>query len=320
MTWNVLYGAVATRLGGWDVRGPAARDVIVAESPDVLALQEIDAGQLDFARAGVPGYVALVGEPSGVSSYPRHVLVAGPLLLLAAFLLSRVPVPVRFAAARELLIGASIFFGVLGPLVIFVLESYRGPFKAPGEYAPILYRPDRVRPLGEGTVWISDTPDRPGSTFPLLFEPRILRWARFAFVGEGPEERTFLLIAVHFGHAPWHYAGTARIVLDLLARHRIAPDEPAFVMGDFNASPVTGVFKRLVRPRGPFLDARRAAAQIEGPGQTFQWNLSKNAPPLDLDHILFVGAATALRARVLTPRPQGLTITDHDPVVGDFEI
>jgi len=317
MTWNVLYGVVATRLGKWDARGPAARDVIAAESPDVLALQEIDEGQLAFATGGIPGYAALVGQPSGVSSYPRHMLIAGPVLLVVAIVLSRLHVPLRLAALQGGLVFAALLFGILGPLAIFVLESYRGPFKAPGEYAPILYRTDRVRALADGTQWISATPDQPGSAFPLLFEPRLVRWARFAMVDD--PAATFLVVAVHFGHAPWHYAGTARLVLDVIARRRARPNEPAFVMGDFNASPVTGVFKRLTRPRGPMTDARRAAPVREGPGTTFQWNLRDNVPPLDLDHVLFEGPVRAVRARVLTPRPGGHTITDHDPVVVDFE-
>ena len=55
----------------------------------------------------------------------------------------------------------------------------------------------RISPslLGEGTLWLSATPARPGSAFPLLFEPRILRWARFAFVDE--PARTFLVVPVH---------------------------------------------------------------------------------------------------------------------------
>src|SRR5258708_31247466 len=84
MTWNVLFGVVANRLGDWDTRGPQARNVIVAAAPDVLTLQEIDSTQLDWVLHGVPGYTALVGEPTGVSSYPDDVFAAGAGLLLLA--------------------------------------------------------------------------------------------------------------------------------------------------------------------------------------------------------------------------------------------
>jgi len=52
MTWNVLFGVVATKLGAWPMRGPLARDVIVQAAPDVVALQEIDSTQLDWATHG----------------------------------------------------------------------------------------------------------------------------------------------------------------------------------------------------------------------------------------------------------------------------
>ena len=310
MTWNVLYGVVASPLGPWSVRGPHARDVIIEAAPDILALQEIDVSQLAFVREGVPGYAALVGEPSGVSSYPAHVRWVGYALIALAAVLAWTHAP-AWVTAWACALGAAL------PLAMFGLEKYRGPFRAPGEHAPILYRPDRVRPLDDLTHWISETPDVPGSAFPLLFEPRLIRSARFELIDGGA---TVLVVAVHFGHAPWHYVNTARLTLALIASRRISADEPVFVLGDFNASPATGVYRRLTLPRGPLTDARRAAPSREGPTTTFQWNLRKGAPPLDLDHVLCEGPVRPLRAQVLTPRPEGRTITDHDPVVVDFEL
>src|SRR5260370_33236483 len=89
MTWNVLFGVVANRLGAWSTRGPLARGVIVAAAPDVLTLQEIDSTQLDWVTRDVPGYTALVGEPPGVSSSPDDSFAAGA---------GRLPVAARFLA------------------------------------------------------------------------------------------------------------------------------------------------------------------------------------------------------------------------------
>jgi endonuclease/exonuclease/phosphatase family metal-dependent hydrolase len=317
MTWNVLFGVVANKLGAWPSRGPLARDVIVDAAPDVVALQEIDSTQVDWATHGVPGYAALVGQPTGVSSYPRHVYVLAPVLLVTAVSLMRIGGATQWIALRSLLAVLLAAGAVLGPLAVFALERYRGPFAAPGEYAPILYRTDRVRPLGEGTLWISPTPERPGTSFPLLFEPRILRWARFAFVDD--PARTFLVVPVHLGHAPWSYADSARLILATIAR-RATPDEPVFVLGDFNAVARAGVVQRLLAPQGLLANAVTAASVREGPATTFQWNLAPGAPPLDLDHVLYAGPARPTRARVLTPRIGGHTISDHDPLVVEFEL
>ncbi len=317
MTWNVLFGVVANRLGAWSTRGPLARNVIVAAAPDVLTLQEIDSTQLDWVLHGVPGYTALVGEPTGVSSYPDDVFAAGPVLLLVAALLLALGGPLAWATWRAPIVLALLALGTLGPLAILALESYRGPFREPGEFVPILYRPDRVRLLAEGTLWLSNTPTRPGTAFSLLFEPRILRWARFAFVDE--PAHTFLVVPVHFGHAPWHYANSARVLLATVAERRATPDEPVFVLGDFNAIAKAGIVRRLLAPRGPFANAVAAAPVREGPAATFQWNLAPGAPPLDLDHVLYAGPVRPARACVLTPRPGGHTISDHDPLVVEFE-
>jgi endonuclease/exonuclease/phosphatase family metal-dependent hydrolase len=317
MTWNVLFGVVANRLGAWSIRGPLARNVIVSAAPDVVTLQEIDSTQLDWVAHDVPGYTALVGEPTGVSSYPDDVFAAGPVLLLVAALLLGFGGPHAWATWRAPVVFACLALGTLGPLAILALESYRGPFRAPGAYLAILYRPDRVRPLADGTLWLSNTPTRPGSAFPLLLEPRVLRWARFAFLDD--PAHTFLVVPVHMGHAPWHYAGSARLVLATIAERRASAEEPVFVLGDFNATAKAGIVQRFLDPRGPFTNARLAAPAQEGPAATFQWNLTPGAPPLDLDHVLYAGPVRPTRARVLTPRPGGHTISDHDPLVVDFE-
>src|SRR5437868_5319868 len=104
MRWNVLCGVVAPRLGNGVWLVLVARDVIVREIPIVPAQQQSEEGHLAFASGRVPGYAALVGQPSGVSSYPRHMLIAGPILLLFAVALSRLHVPPRLANGQALLV------------------------------------------------------------------------------------------------------------------------------------------------------------------------------------------------------------------------
>lgn len=315
MTWNVLYASAANPLGGWDVRGPAVRETILGADPDILCLQEIEARQLEFARAGVPGYEALIGEPTGISAHPRHILVLA-LFALGAwawlwYAFAAPPWEWWLWLAHALLLT----LGVLAPLVLFALIWYRGPFTLPGEFCPILYKSSRVRPVAEGTVWLSNTPLRRGSAFLLLFEPRVLHWARFASESDGAE---ILVVNAHFGHAPWHYAGTARVALELIARERPSADALVFLLGDFNAVAEAGVVRRLVAPLGPLRLAWEDAAVREGPGTTFQWNLAPGMPQLRLDHVLYARAGRVERARVLTPRVEGKPPSDHDPLVVEF--
>jgi endonuclease/exonuclease/phosphatase family metal-dependent hydrolase len=314
MTWNTLYASASSPMGGWDARAPLVVETVSVEQPDVLALQETDPTQLDFARAGFAGYTALLGQPTGVSKHPHQIRILAPFALLAlALIWARFgPPPWSWGVALVQLV--LFVFGVIGPVVLFALERYRGPFREPGEFLPLLYRADRLRALEDGTLWLSNTPHRPQSMFPLLFEPRAVHWARFETIEGGVP---LLVINAHLGHAPWHYAGSAKILLELIARERPAPDAPVILMGDFNAVPEADVMRRL---RGTMGDAWTDAGTRDGAGPTFQWYLARGMTPLRLDHVLYAGTVRPIAARVLAPRVGGLPPSDHDPLVVDFEL
>jgi endonuclease/exonuclease/phosphatase family metal-dependent hydrolase len=312
MTWNVLFAAGRSPLGPWSMRAPVVRDTILAAAPDVLCLQEIDPAQVEFARTGLPGYSVLLGEPTGQSPYPRRILIAAPIALaIGAWLLWRFGLP-PWSFGLALAHLACFAVGALAPLALTFAIRYRGPFELPGEYCPILYRPSALRPLADGCVWISHTPHRPGTAFPFLIEPRMIHWARFALGG-----REILVVNAHLGHAPWHYARTARVVLETIARERPAPDAPVFLLGDFNATPSTMVVRRLL---ASMRLAWEEAETRDGPETTFQWNLAPGMTPLRLDHVLFAGDVRVAAARVLTPRVGGKPASDHDPVVVECEV
>jgi len=262
----------------------------------------------------LPGYTLLPGEPTGISRHPRWIKRSAPVALLVWGLIWLRLGPPPWSFTLTLLHAVLFAVAVLAPLVLYALVRYRGAFREPGEFLPILFRSDRLRLCSEGTLWMSNSPTRRGSMFPVQFEPRGAHWARFQPLDGGAE---FLFVNAHLGHAPWHYAGSARVLLELLARERPAPDAPAFLVGDFNALPQAGVVRRLL---AVYRDAREDAAFSEGPDATFQWMLAAGMTPLRLDHVLYAGPVRAVRARVLTPRsPDGRPASDHDPVVVDFE-
>ena len=276
----------------------------------MIALQEFEQSQLAYR---LPGYALLPGEPTGVSRHPRMIKRSAPVALLLWGLLWWWLGPPPWSFALTLLHAVLFAFGILAPLVLFALVRYRGPFRSPGEFVPILYRTDKLELLADGTVWLSNVPTRPGSNFPLQFEPRAAHWARFRPRGGGVP---FLFINAHLGHAPWHYAGSARVLLELLAHARPSPEAPVYLVGDFNALPQAGVVRRLL---SKFRPAWEDAERREGPETTVQWMLAPGMMPLRLDHVLYAGATSSVVARVLTPRgPDGRPPSDHDPLAVDF--
>jgi endonuclease/exonuclease/phosphatase family metal-dependent hydrolase len=125
-----------------------------------------------------------------------------------------------------------------------------------GEYAAILYDRRRLTPLDQGTFWLSDTPDAPGSmTWGNRF-PRIATWARFSERSEGA---TFYVFNTHWDHEsqPSRERG-AQLIRERLAT-RTAPEDPVLVMGDFNSGEDNAAFDALTASRRGAPDADRLA-------------------------------------------------------------
>lgn len=106
--------------------------------------------------------------------------------------------------------------------------------KRQGEYAGIFYRGDRFsRDLEDGgTYWLSDTPEKPGSSTWGNTLPRITTWTRLVEASSG---RGFYVVNTHFDH---QHQGSRERAAVLIARRmdeRKHPEEPVILLGDFNA-------------------------------------------------------------------------------------
>jgi endonuclease/exonuclease/phosphatase family metal-dependent hydrolase len=100
-----------------------------------------------------------------------------------------------------------------------------------GEYAAILFRSSRLQPIGQGTFWLSDTPDVPGSMSWGNSITRICTWARFA---DREGRRTFYVYNVHLDHRSQPSRELSAELLTAHITNREHPD-PYIVTGDFNA-------------------------------------------------------------------------------------
>ncbi|GAB4384080.1 MAG: endonuclease/exonuclease/phosphatase family protein [Phycisphaerales bacterium] len=125
-----------------------------------------------------------------------------------------------------------------------------------GEHAAMLVRSDRFAIDRSATVWLSDTPDVPGSKSWGNGITRVVTWAR--------------LIDLESGQAVWVYnmhldhqsqpsrARSAELVCGLI-HERPFPDEPVIVMGDCNAGEENPVCRYL---RG---EAASASGRTDAP-------------------------------------------------------
>jgi endonuclease/exonuclease/phosphatase family metal-dependent hydrolase len=118
--------------------------------------------------------------------------------------------------------------------------------RAAGEHAAILVDTARIRVLGSGTFWLSDTPERPGSRHWGNRITRITTWVHGVDRATGDSIRVF---NVHWDHES--QASRERSAELLLARmEREAPKASRrvgeLVLGDFNADESNPAFRRLI--------------------------------------------------------------------------
>jgi endonuclease/exonuclease/phosphatase family metal-dependent hydrolase len=120
-----------------------------------------------------------------------------------------------------------------------------------GEYSGIFYRRDRFRRLGEGSFWLSATPETPGTTFHTRpgAVPRIASWVKLEDMKAG---RKLLVLNMHWDNE----SEPARRKSAELVRTRLATlaeGLPTIVMGDFNSKEDSPAVKLLMGDGSPHL-------------------------------------------------------------------
>ena len=101
----------------------------------------------------------------------------------------------------------------------------RNDGKWKGEFCPIFYNKDRYELLDSGTFWLSNTPDKVGTSFPFALSKRICTWVKLK---EGDKE--FFVYNTHYYR---FFNGLRKKSIDLLIK-RIR--SPFVLVGDFNAN------------------------------------------------------------------------------------
>ena len=291
-TFNVLSGDADTAAGSWAQRRPLIRRAIEVARPDILGLQEVVAPRLEEVAELVAPMTLVPGPGAGPPCWPHLSLAAAAALDLVRAL--RVPTPGEARARREAI-------GI-------------------GEHLPIAYRADRYRLLESGGFWISSTPDRPRSLLPFAQSPFLVHWLRLAALdASGP----MLVLNAHLGHAPWHHAPTARIVVERVralvadgGRGADRDDTSVYLVGDFNATPSSRVL-RLLRSSG-LVDVARAASQRSGPRATFHWGWGSERLGLTLDFVLAQSALEPRRADVVDVHDGRVYPSDHHLLVAEL--
>jgi endonuclease/exonuclease/phosphatase family metal-dependent hydrolase len=112
-----------------------------------------------------------------------------------------------------------------------------------GEMAALFYRRDRFELLGSGHLWLSETPDLPGSRGWDAALPRIASWAKLRD-RSAPKAAAILFLNTHFDHV----GETARLESARLIRRALGTLGAGcrlVVTGDFNAAEASPPYAAL---------------------------------------------------------------------------
>jgi endonuclease/exonuclease/phosphatase family metal-dependent hydrolase len=127
--------------------------------------------------------------------------------------------------------------------------------KTGGEYAGIFFRRERFSLLDAGSFWLSDTPEKPGTSFYKVpgAVPRMATWVRL----RDKSGKSLLALNTHWDHiSEAARQKSAAFIRDRLKHLRNGA--PTIVMGDLNATEDTPAIQSLTQGKEALVDSYRA--------------------------------------------------------------
>lgn len=196
-----------------------------------------------------------------------------------------------------------------------------------GEFAAVFYRRTRLTLLENGTFWLSETPEIPGSMGWDAHCVRTVTWVRFCDNATGAP---FVFLNTHFDHAGKHARRESALLL-LDRAHALAGDAkgdtsvilPVVVTGDLNCTETSETYHLLVQggEDGGFRlsDAKtRSETPHHGPVGTF--HAFTGVLRARIDYIFVSEGVRILRHATLADHWDGRYPSDHMPVVADVTL
>ena len=187
-----------------------------------------------------------------------------------------------------------------------------------GELSAILYRRDRLELLGQGTLWLSETPLVPGSQGWDAAFPRIVTWGKLRDRRTGVVFHHFNTHLDNFGEVARREG--ARLIAAKIAE--ITGGTPVVVTGDFNSVASADPWRILTASGSgnepPLVDAMTVSREPHhGPAST--WNgFQAIEPGRRIDFILVSPRIEVLAHGILADTFDGRFPSDHLPVLAEL--
>lgn len=189
-----------------------------------------------------------------------------------------------------------------------------------GEFCAIFYKTDRFDLIEDGTFWLSETPDVPGS---LGWDTAITRISTWARLYDKENSRRFIVFNTHYDHRGEEARSkSSELILQKVAE--LSEGDPVIVMGDLNTVESQDPYKILTDPAlGPVrveLFDGFYHSRYGHHGPTTTWNgFREMIPERRIDYIFVNPKFSVIQHGILADIRDGHFPSDHLPVVADIE-
>jgi endonuclease/exonuclease/phosphatase family metal-dependent hydrolase len=192
--------------------------------------------------------------------------------------------------------------------------------KTEGEFSGIYFRADRFTKKDAGSFWLSETPEKPGTTFYKAKDavPRIASWVRLV---EKPSNREIFVLNMHWDHID----APARRQSAILARKRLAElaeGLPTIVMGDLNAGERSAEVRGLIDgdESRKLVDSYRKIYPERTPNESSFGGWDGRTEGRRIDFILHTEEFTPTAAAIVRTSYDGYWPSDHYPVTATLRL
>ncbi|MCE6992635.1 endonuclease/exonuclease/phosphatase family protein [Dyadobacter sp. CY323] len=181
-----------------------------------------------------------------------------------------------------------------------------------GEFTAIFYRRDRYELVSSGTFWYSETPNVKESKSWDAFYPRTASWCKLK---DKKSKKTFFIFNTHLDHRGVVAREKSAEVL-LAQIDSIAGKSPVVVTGDFNSTPTSAAYKKLVDGK-KLIDAFEITETPHyGPVNTSSgFEVKKEPIRARIDYIFVNQKFKVLEHATLSEQQEGRYYSDHLPVI-----
>ena len=186
-----------------------------------------------------------------------------------------------------------------------------------GEFMAVYYRKDRFKPLEFDHFWLSDTPDRIGSSTWGNQNRRMVTWIKFLDRKSGQQ---FYFFNTHFDHK----IQEAREKSATLVRERITglnTSLPVILTGDFNAPGGKNKAYSILTENGFMTDTWNSAKKrVNDTIGTFNDFKKENPGGPRIDWILTRNGVSCDRIEIVTFNRDGKYPSDHFPLLTELNL